>query len=88
MTKKEFVKAVNDLRRESGGRGYQWSGFVDGTRVRLRGYGTHIQRLETTTSFKGKKYPIVVSNPYDQLVRDFKKWLAELQIAEGADFNG
>lgn len=84
MTKKEFVKAVNDLRKESKGKCYQWSGLVNGTRVRLRGYGTHIQRLETKISYEDiEPYDVVVSNPYEQLVRDFKKWLLELPIAKG-----
>jgi len=69
MTTVEFVKLVNDMRRNNKDRWVQTVQTVNGEPVRYKAYNTWIQILELKDFRTG--------NPHDQKVREYKAWLQE-----------
>lgn len=67
MTRIEFVVDVNETRKRVGKNWWQWGGVVEGKLVRMKGYGTWVQRLEHAGC--------VDSGPLDCSVRDFLAFL-------------
>ncbi len=70
MTSSEFVTEINALRLSSKKNWYVWGGEVNGVRIRLKGFGTWIQRIEIGG--------IVDGSTMDISVAAFKKYLFEV----------
>ncbi len=70
MTSEEFVTEINSLRLSSKKNWYVWTGEVNGVRVRLKGFGTWIQRIEAGGITDGSSMDISVKR--------FKGYLFEI----------
>ena len=70
MTVEEAVEVINSVRKKHKNSWYEWSGLVNQKKVRLKGNGLWIQRIEISTEYVDS---ITADN-----VRDFKTGLLTL----------
>jgi len=60
----EFIKEINILRLKNKNNWYQWTGTVDGKKVKIKGYKTWLQIFKVSG--------IDNSNPMERNVKQFK----------------